>query len=418
MVDEHKVALAKLNLTLGDCLGKGVYGVVYKCHMGNGDAYAVKVVNIDERGIPSIMELSIMKSYQHANLSCALDIQIVSPYVYIYQELAVSDLSRVIKTRDLSETEIRQWSNELCQAVNCLHNHGTIHCDIKPDNVLVFDNGSVKLSDFTLSKLKMRKDDRFDYNICALNYRPPEVLASKFWSESVDIWSLACTFYEMITRSMLIPRQVAGKIPTSSDKTIIRKLTLLAIVEWRKTCGDEEAMLERVVGINSCYQVKRISLADTFLAFGQKSDAHRMFTEIILSMLSYEPYRRPSVVNVMRCEYYNECEVKKYTIRGAEVPKSATKERILSTYFSRLPRFDDAVKNMTKTLFLRTVMFDDDLKKIDTCLWMAHKIVNNTIPDHNLCYTSLPQILEMERSILISLGFIVHIIIAAEAENL
>lgn len=55
------------------------------------------------------------------------------------------------------ETAARFYCAEICLALEYLHDHGIVHRDIKPDNMLVSATGHVKLTDFGLSCIEMRR---------------------------------------------------------------------------------------------------------------------------------------------------------------------------------------------------------------------------------------------------------------------
>src|SRR5437016_6097229 len=131
-------------------LGHGGFGSVYK----RGDD-AVKCIELEDDGIPHLMEPSIMASIAHPCLADASHISVGSGHLYIEQRLALSDGSRWTKKHRgghlLSINQLREWSYCLVQAVLCLHRASIIHCDIKASNVLLFENNNVKLADFSLA---------------------------------------------------------------------------------------------------------------------------------------------------------------------------------------------------------------------------------------------------------------------------
>ena len=88
-----------------------------------------------------------------------------------------------------------------------MHDKGFIHRDLKPDNIFVFPNGSIKIGDFSISR-KMDFENYMTGNITTRYYRPPEIIyGKKKYSQEVDIWSLGCTIAELILHETLFPGQ-------------------------------------------------------------------------------------------------------------------------------------------------------------------------------------------------------------------
>ncbi|KAK4728283.1 hypothetical protein R3W88_021271 [Solanum pinnatisectum] len=109
----------------------------------------------------------------------------------------------------MSEVEVGFYAYQLLKGIQHVHEKGWIHCDIKPANVLIFDNAErggmhkLKLADFGLS---LRVVEGMTYmtgatlsNRGTLPYAPPEPLTSGFHGRAYDIWSLGCTVAEMMT---------------------------------------------------------------------------------------------------------------------------------------------------------------------------------------------------------------------------
>ncbi|KAM3397199.1 hypothetical protein P3S68_000711 [Capsicum galapagoense] len=108
----------------------------------------------------------------------------------------------------MSELEVGFYTYQLLNGIVHVHKKGWVHCDIKPANVLVFDNErggmhKLKLADFGLS---LRVGDGMAYmtrralsNRGTLLYAPPESSTHGFHSKAYDIWSLGCTVAEMMT---------------------------------------------------------------------------------------------------------------------------------------------------------------------------------------------------------------------------
>ncbi|KAK6782923.1 hypothetical protein RDI58_020719 [Solanum bulbocastanum] len=111
----------------------------------------------------------------------------------------------------MSEVEVGFYAYQLLKGIQHVHEKGWVHCDIKPANVLVFDNAErggmhkLKLTDIGLS-LRVPKGVAYMTGSTLGNqgtsiYAPPESLTSDFHGRAYDIWSLGCTVAEMMTGS-------------------------------------------------------------------------------------------------------------------------------------------------------------------------------------------------------------------------
>jgi serine/threonine protein kinase len=75
-----------------------------------------------------------------------------------------------------------------------------LHRDLKPQNLLIDERGCIKLADFGLARAFGLPVRTYTHEVVTLWYRAPEILlGSKFYSTSVDIWSLGCVFAEMVS---------------------------------------------------------------------------------------------------------------------------------------------------------------------------------------------------------------------------
>ncbi len=137
-------------LTIIEKLGSGGYGTVYKCRHKSGNDMALKIINMRDYGIPSLLEPVIMATLRHPTLNPAINITSNSTQLLILQLLAQHDLRQWRKENFPTESQLCKWTFDLIQAIHILHQCGLIHCDIKSQNILVFDNMTIRLSDFSI----------------------------------------------------------------------------------------------------------------------------------------------------------------------------------------------------------------------------------------------------------------------------
>jgi serum/glucocorticoid-regulated kinase 2 len=91
-----------------------------------------------------------------------------------------------------TEDRARFYAAEVLLAYEALHSKRIIYRDLKPENVLLDENGHIKLADFNLSKMAEGNIMR-TYTFCGTpEYISPEVLRGESQSKAVDFWSLVC----------------------------------------------------------------------------------------------------------------------------------------------------------------------------------------------------------------------------------
>ncbi|KAI8323778.1 kinase-like protein, partial [Martensiomyces pterosporus] len=108
------------------------------------------------------------------------------------------DLRFHMLRRRFVEGVIKFWIAEIASAINYLHtNHNIVHRDIKPDNILMDDQGHVALTDFNIAT---RIDQgKKHYSVAGTaNYMAPEVVSGVGYTYSVDWWSLGVVMYECV----------------------------------------------------------------------------------------------------------------------------------------------------------------------------------------------------------------------------
>ncbi|XP_022776973.1 serine/threonine-protein kinase prpf4B-like isoform X2 [Durio zibethinus] len=110
----------------------------------------------------------------------------------------------------LKLTAVRAYAKQLFIALKHLKNCGVLHCDIKPDNMLVNEAKNVlKLCDFG-NAMFAGKNEITPYLVSRF-YRAPEIILGLPYDHPMDIWSVGCCLYELYTGKVLFPG------PTNND---------------------------------------------------------------------------------------------------------------------------------------------------------------------------------------------------------
>lgn len=402
-------------------LGHGSYGDVFLATDEHGKEVAVKCCPINENGIPNILEASIMASMSHPYLNRALRIQASDTKLYIIQERAVIDLARYTRRNDgnhkPSQDELRHWCYCLTQGVAALHSEDIVHADIKASNVLLYSDGIIRLTDYTLATKKWSPGEKFTHNVCTCTHRPLECLMRRSWDQSLDIWSLGCTFYELAYGELLFPYQGVlekddreGK-PTDKQtekdaklqaKRRLRERSINAIIDWANR-GPNPPTSYEVIGTGQF----PIDYVPFVLCSDFEKPEMQVFNDLICKMMDVDPARRLTIDQVIVHPFFQGMKSPIYLSVRRPINKiSVTEQARVSRYIQRYNN-NEIVQSLAMNMYCRC----NDLSSLSehiraaVCTWIACKVVLGYPPSITL---SPNQILAGEREVCHNLLFRLH----------
>ncbi|XP_020266864.1 mitogen-activated protein kinase kinase kinase 3-like [Asparagus officinalis] len=100
------------------------------------------------------------------------------------------------KLLPLSEFAARRHARSILEGLRFIHGKGYVHCDIKPENILVSGDGGVKIADFGLAK---RRGEKAEHSVLGTPlYMAPESIRRDEYEAPIDIWALGCVVSEVI----------------------------------------------------------------------------------------------------------------------------------------------------------------------------------------------------------------------------
>lgn len=254
-------------------ISQGGFGSIYNCKYKGRKYIAKKIDLIESNGfIDKPMEPLIMSSnIPHINKHHGVLFDDKS--IYILQEKGKS-LKHVRKDNIVDYSRMMEWCKILLTALKHIHRYGFIHCDIKPDNILVFGDQSIVLADMGLLTILHGKYER---STGTSSYRAPEVWNKGEKSSSLDIWSLGLTFYYLVQGEDLFHIDFNGSI----DKDIKKKLYRQRVDEWIECCNNKVPYPN--------FKLHK---------------SHPLYPTI-LSMLSPNPKDRPSAHDILKNKIFN-----------------------------------------------------------------------------------------------------------------
>lgn len=120
--------------------------------------------------------------------------------LYMALDLMLGGDLRFLLEREkrLSELQVRFYVAEISLSLSYLHRRRIAHRDIKPDNILLDDQGHAHLSDFNVAAIFTDKRPLRYSSAGTTAYMAPEILSKQGYSTTVDWWSLGVSAYELL----------------------------------------------------------------------------------------------------------------------------------------------------------------------------------------------------------------------------
>ncbi|TNN11415.1 Cyclin-dependent-like kinase 5 isoform 2 [Schistosoma japonicum] len=186
-------------------IGEGTYGKVYKArNRETHEIVALKRVRLenDDEGIPSsaFREICLLKELKHKNIVRLFDVLLSDSRLTIVFEYCDQDLKKYFDNcnGEIDQNTVKLFMFQLLRGLQFCHSHNVLHRDLKPQNLLINDNGELKLADFGLARAYGIPVRQYSAEVVTLWYRPPDVLlGAKLYTTSIDMWSAGCIFAEM-----------------------------------------------------------------------------------------------------------------------------------------------------------------------------------------------------------------------------
>jgi serine/threonine protein kinase len=170
-----------------------------------------------------LREMLILQTMKSPRIIGLRDVRLLGREVDLCLEYCDTDLRSFARAVDQNERVrmLGSVARQLLAAIGELHRVGIFHRDIKPDNILINRDGSVKLCDFGHSKII---DSVNTPGACTARYRAPEIFARAEYGLPADIWSAGCTLMEFVLLQPVFPatsdrqilNQILSAIPTSA----------------------------------------------------------------------------------------------------------------------------------------------------------------------------------------------------------
>lgn len=280
-------------------VGSGTYGKVFKAiHVYTKSLVALKKIRMEgERdGFPvtAVREIKLLQSLKHQNIVNLQEVMVEKNDCFMVFEYLSHDLTGLLNhpTFKLEPAHKKHLAKQLFEGLDYLHRRGVLHRDIKAANILVSNDGQLKLADFGLARFYAKRR-QLDYTnrVITIWYRSPELLLGETqYGPEVDVWSAACVLVEIFTRHAIFPGD-GGEI--SQLEKIYAILGTPNKVDWPGLVDMAWFELLRPT-------VRRPNVfADKY-----KDRVTPAAFELLQAMFQYDPAKRPSASDVLEHPYF------------------------------------------------------------------------------------------------------------------
>lgn len=189
-------------------------------------------------------EAQAVAGLTHPNIINVYDVGVEGDIHFIVMELGdgITLKEYIHNHKHMDPHETVNYSIQIAEAIGCAHDHGIIHRDIKPQNILVSMHGAIKVTDFGIAKAA-NSNTMTATAIGSVHYLSPEQARGGFSDARSDIYALGITMYEMVTgrvpfdhengvtialmhlqNDVIPPKEINDEIPKSLEKIILKCL--------------------------------------------------------------------------------------------------------------------------------------------------------------------------------------------------
>ncbi|KAJ6974474.1 hypothetical protein D5086_024197 [Populus alba] len=295
-----------------DKIGSGTYSNVYKARdLLTGKVVALKKVRFDNLEPESVKfmarEILILRRLDHPNvvkleglvtsrMSCSLYLV----FEYMVHDLAGLAASPAVK---FTEPQVKCYMHQLLSGLEHCHNRGVLHRDIKGSNLLIDNEGVLRIADFGLASL-------FDPNhklpmtsrVVTLWYRPPELLlGATDYGVGIDLWSAGCILAELLAGKPIMP----GRTEVEQLHKIYKLCGSPSDEYWKKSKLPNATLFKPREPYKRC-------IRETFKDFSPSS------LPLIETLLAIDPAERQTATAALKSEFFT---TEPYACEPSSLPK-------------------------------------------------------------------------------------------------
>lgn len=282
-------------------VGSGTYGKVFKgLNVYTKGLVALKRIRMEgERdGFPvtAVREIKLLQSLRHINVVNLQEVMVEKNDCFMVFEYLSHDLTGLLNhpSFQLDDAQKKHLAKQMFEGLDYLHTRGVLHRDIKAANILVSNEGILKLADFGLARFYAKRH-QLDYTnrVITIWYRSPELLLGETkYTAAVDVWSAACVMVEIFARNAIFTGD--GTELSQLDK-IYNILGTPTLQEWPNLVDMAWFELLRPTAKRKNIFAEKYKDKVTSAAF-----------DLLSAMFLYDPTKRPSASEVLQHPYFTE----------------------------------------------------------------------------------------------------------------
>ena len=253
------------------------------------EIYVLKIMNVKNATVDSLRhflnEYEIMNLLDHPNIiktfGICLHTEKMPPSILI--EFCVNNLDEVIKNKTFDNVQIAFTIYQIVEGMKYVHFKKIIHRDLKPTNILIATDGTIRISDFGISKLMSPEEQ--NSVVGTQKFMAPEILNEEDYDEKVDVYSFGVLAFFVLS---------GGQMPA--------------------------------IKLRDQFRGKKAEIPSTFTTFAK---------DLIDSCWNFDPDDRPSFSEI--CEQLNE---KCHMLLNLSKPEIEELKNLMKKHKSRIPIYD------------------------------------------------------------------------------
>ena len=271
-------------------LGSGAMGIVYRAQDPRlGRPVALKTTNAEVAGNPDLLkrfyrEAQAAAKLTHPNIVTIYEIDEANGVPFIAMEfLEGASIQKIIADRsDIPILKKVQIVIDTCKGLDYAHQHGIVHRDVKPGNIVLLSNGQVKIVDFGIARVGVSSMTRTGVVLGTVMYMSPEQVQGQMVDARSDIFSLGVVLYELLTYQTPFPGddvpsilyKILNEPPEAITKYISQCPAPLEQIVQRALAKDREERYQSAEDM--AFDLQRIAdnlkreTVDVFLQQGQR----------------------------------------------------------------------------------------------------------------------------------------------------
>lgn len=280
-------------------VGSGTYGKVFKgLNVYTKKLVALKKIRMEgeKDGFPvtAVREIKLLSSLSHKNIVKLQEVMVEMNDCFMVFEYLSHDLTGLLNhpTYSLEPGHKKHLAQQLFEGLDYLHTRGVLHRDIKAANLLISNEGILKLADFGLARF-YAKHHQLDYTnrVITIWYRSPELLLGETqYGPAVDIWSAACVMMEIFTKRAVFP----------GDGTELNQLDKIYSMLGTPTRND----WPNIVEMPWFPLLKPTHRKPNVFEEKYKDLVTPAAYDLLTSMFRYDPAKRPTAAEVLQHLYF------------------------------------------------------------------------------------------------------------------